>query len=52
MKNFHLFIRVFRAQNSLLRFFLSAYKAQKSLPGPMVPAGKAAFILYANSATT
>ena len=25
---------------------------KKSLPGPMVPAGKAAFIPYANSATT
>ena len=33
MKNFHLFIRVFRAQNSLLRFFLSVYRAQK------IPAG-------------
>ena len=33
MKNFHLFIRVFRAQDSLLRVFLSAYRAQK------IPAG-------------
>ena len=33
MKNFHLFIRVFRAQNSLLRVFLSACRAQK------IPAG-------------
>ena len=33
MKNFHLFIRVFRAQDSLLRVFLSACRAQK------IPAG-------------
>ena len=52
MKNFHLFIRVFRAQNSLLRFSCPHAEHKKSLPGPMVPAGKAAFILYANSATT
>lgn len=44
MKNFHLFIRIFRAQNSLLRFFLSVYRAQK-IPAENAPfsAGKHRF---------